>query len=236
MSDLQTDNLLRTARVAAITIIAAVLAYLALDAYTQRRLEREIVLAQRGDSTLDSAAARDPMRLMDGATAAPAGAPSTAADGECHHESWELRHPEPVALVRDYLRLDAAGQFLEENQWLASAVSCPERLPGTEQAAVISGYRARPLGRVGDTARVEVTYQRAGSLVQRGAENSAETTLGFEPDPRSEVDTFVVVRGDSTWRIAAPVLEQHVLPTSALHRFALGDEDRKKLEAIKARN
>lgn len=231
------EHLIRAFRTAGITIILAAVAYKVLDDLAERRVRQEAARQQAeyaravamGDSTRAPSRA---MALFDG-TGGADGAPAQP-DGECQHGGWETKHPDPVALVREYVERDGAGQFLSESAWRSSAVACPEQLASAEQAAVVATFAVRPLSTGADTALVEVTYWREGLLALRGGEDEEVSSTAFVPEPRTEVDTFVVVRDGATWRIHAPMLEQHLLPASALRHFALPAADRAKIAAIRS--
>jgi hypothetical protein len=235
MSEPRTEYLIRAMRTAAVTMIAAGIAYWLLDDLATRRIEQEVA-RQRVEWERAATEGTPPppsaMDLFDG-TAAPA-VGADQPDGECQHGVFEAVHPDPVALVREYVERDGSGQFLSESAWRNSAVACPEQLAAADQAAVVQKYAVRALTVGADTALVEVSYQRAGLLVQRGGEEEEVSSLGYMPEPRTEVDTFVVVRAGGTWRIHAPMIEQHVLPAAALRHFALPAADRARIEAIRS--
>ena len=237
MAQYSSDHLIKAMRTTAVAIVVLAIGYKVLDTIAMRRVEREVARqqaeAERARITGDSSQLRPTtLDLIDGSTPG-AGAASAQNDGDCQHAAWETPHGDPAALVREYVQRDGSGQFLDESQWRVSAVACPEQLADAGQATLISAYDVRPIARGADTTLVEVTYRRAGMLVQQGGEDEEVSSIAFVEEPRVEVDTFVVVRDGVTWRISAPMLEQHLLPDAALRHYALAPADRQKVEAVR---
>jgi hypothetical protein len=134
-------------------------------------------------------------------------------------------HPDPSRLVAEYLRRDVAGDFTSTNSWEASAFTCPGRMPGWDGVTVITGYRVEPLAVGQDTAKYRVHYQVFGPL---GDDSAGQ---GLTVRPRTEVDTFVVLRTVFGWRIDLPIIDPHLLPRAALG-FALKGRDRQVLDSL----
>lgn len=135
-----------------------------------------------------------------------AAVPSTAVtDSAVASRDADLRckdtipsHPDPGKLIREYLRRDAGGEFLNSNKFWLSATECAAG--GSDFAQVITSYTIDSLGIRSDTARFAVQYRFLGDLLQGPA--------GFAPKVRTEADTFVVIRRSYGWRIVG----QHEMP------------------------
>ncbi len=110
-------------------------------------------------------------------------------------------HPNPVALVREFVRRDGKGQFLKTDDWFMGAVSCPELEPGPDTFTVVRSYKVKPPTRKGrDEVRIEVEYDVLGQF-----------SLRFRPGPTRVTRVFTVVRTPHGWRIQSPALDPHVL-------------------------
>ena len=226
------DYNVRGMRTAVIAIIVAAFAYKVLDVIAERRVEREAARLQaewaaaaEGSAPLPGTS--DP--FDDGA----GGEEAVQGESDCQHADWEPKHGDPLALVREYVQRDGSGQFLGESAWRSSAVACPEQLATGDGAALITKVETRAIEVGADTALIEVTYQRAGVLAQQGGESEEVSSIRFVAEPRTEVDTFVVVRDPESWRIHAPMIEQHLLPDAALRGVALAAADRQAIQALR---
>lgn len=110
-------------------------------------------------------------------------------------------HPDPVALVREFVRRDGKGQFLQTDDWFMGAVSCPDIEPGPDTFTVVRSYKVKPARKVSrDEVRIEVEYDVLG-----------EFGLHFRRAPSRRTRVFTVVRTPYGWRIQSPALNQHVL-------------------------
>lgn len=143
-----------------------------------------------GRDTSDTAAAV----ARTGAT--DSGVASQNADLRC--KDTIPSHPDPGKLIREYVRRDAGGEFLNSNKFWLSATECAGG--GSDFAQVITSYTIDSLGIRADTARFAVQYRFLGDLLQGPA--------GFAPKVRTETDTFVVIRRSYGWRIVG----QHEMP------------------------
>lgn len=110
-------------------------------------------------------------------------------------------HPDPGNLIREYVRRDAEGEFLNSNTFWLSATECAGG--GADVAQVMTSYAIDSLGIRGDTARFAVQYHFLGDLLQG--------PTGFAPKVRTETDTFVVIHRPYGWRIVG----QHGMPILA---------------------
>jgi len=100
-------------------------------------------------------------------------------------------HPDPTALVREFLARDTAGEFLAATPFYLGATDCAGE--GTDAAAVVAAYSITVVGITPDTARYIVAYQWLGTLQESGA--------AFRPDVKIFRDTFVLIRRNYGWRI-----------------------------------
>jgi hypothetical protein len=118
-------------------------------------------------------------------------------------------HPLADSLIAEFLRRDAAGQFLRTDPWFAGATECPGHEEGPDAYAVIADYRTRELKRTPDSLAVEVTSSRLGYV---------ESANAFRSDSAEVVDTVRAIRTTYGWRIAAPALRQFVVESAARAR------------------
>lgn len=61
-------------------------------------------------------------------------------DDSCDFQKIDLKMS-PKSLVEEYLRLDFAGQFLNNNKWMDQAITCPGHAPGPDSSTVVSKYQ-----------------------------------------------------------------------------------------------
>ena len=107
-----------------------------------------------------------------------------------------------MALIAEFVRRDAAGDFRQSNEWFDGAVDCPGREPAPDVAIEAAGYELVPLPTIGDTARAEVRWTRLGYVSAVGSKEA----LGLE------VDTLYATRTAFGWRIRSPALNPHMPP------------------------
>jgi hypothetical protein len=93
----------------------------------------------------------------------------------------------PDALVNEYVKRDANGEFLQTNQWWNSAVACPACMGGPDTFTVISSYDINKL----DDLTYSVVYKIEGDL-------SGDT---FSPRKNTESRTFDVVKTSWGYKI-----------------------------------
>ena len=111
-------------------------------------------------------------------------------------------HPDAEALIAEFVRRDARGDFRESNEWFNGAVDCPGHEPGPDQAAVVSSYTLRTFTRQRDSVRSEVRWVRLG-YVTGGVGRVA---------PGVDVGTLTAVRTSFGWRISSPAMSSHMPP------------------------
>jgi len=107
-------------------------------------------------------------------------------------------YPDGEALLREFVRRDAAGEFARTSAWFASATSCPGHEPAPHAAVMARNPRLRVLARAPDLLRAEVLWDRL--------------MVGDAKVPGTEVDTLIALRTPYGWRVRSPVLVPHVPP------------------------
>jgi hypothetical protein len=118
----------------------------------------------------------------------------------------EQRYPDPMALVRDYLRSDTSADYGDTDR-----LGCPYYAVGSDASRVVSYLELEPLAVNTDTARFLVRSERDGYMRW----DSLGGTKNFVSDHAALVDTFVAVRTAYGWRIAAPLPSVDVTPSAA---------------------
>ena len=107
-------------------------------------------------------------------------------------------HADGEALVREFVRRDAAGEFTAASPWFTGAVDCPGHEPAPDAATMARDPRVRVLSRAADSVRAEVRWERL--------------SVGEAERPGTEVDTLTAVRTPYGWRVRSPALNPHVPP------------------------
>jgi hypothetical protein len=105
-------------------------------------------------------------------------------------------HPDGEALVREFVRRDAAGEFTAGSAWFATAVDCPGHEAAPDAATLARDPRVRVIGRAADSVSAEVRWERV--------------MVGDVVVPGTEVDTLTAVRTPYGWRVRSPALNPHV--------------------------
>ncbi|MFH2025210.1 MAG: hypothetical protein ABIK30_05215, partial [bacterium] len=134
----------------------------------------------------------------------------------------EFHHPDPGKLINEYLKRDAAGDFMRSNPWYVTAKLHPMQL-GWDQSTLISGYEIDTLLIDSTQAVYDVTYH----VIARRRQNIHGPYLIF--GPCEKVTRFKLEKTSWGWRIAKPNQHQHILPNVIMDR--LPDEDQEKLKA-----
>ncbi|HEX2719031.1 MAG TPA: hypothetical protein VHM67_15285, partial [Gemmatimonadaceae bacterium] len=131
---------------------------------------------------------------------------SRLTDSDCGLDSTPA-HPEPVALVREFVDRDGRAEFARGSDWLVNAVLCPGHLPGPDSFVAIDTAVLLTAGIqvASDTAWVPVRYEVLGEA----------SPLGFDPAPATLVDTFLVTRTSAGWRVVAPNMPMRIRATVA---------------------
>ena len=124
-------------------------------------------------------------------------------------------HANPDSLIAEFLRRDAAGEFLETNDWFSGATDCPDHEGGPDTYTLIASYEIRPLARLDTSVAVEVRSHRLG-LVTAGVSGSQ-----FDEDLGEIVDTVRARRTGYGWRIASPALRLFVRADAPARRLGL---------------
>ena len=105
-------------------------------------------------------------------------------------------HPDGEALVREFVRRDAAGEFTAASAWFASAVDCPGHEQAPDAATMARHPRVRLIARTADSLRAEVQWERL--------------SVGDAQMPGTEIDTLAAVRTPYGWRVRSPALDPHI--------------------------
>jgi hypothetical protein len=110
--------------------------------------------------------------------------------------SRHVAHPDPDALLREFVSRDSAGQFTQSTDWFTGAVDCPGHEPGPDEAIAVRGYEIRELVRSDSAVQSEVRWDRVG------------------PDgaaiPGAFAETLTVIRTPFGWRVRSPALNPKV--------------------------
>ena len=170
------------------------------------RLIRASIISVVSLSLLAEACKRD---------SAPEGLPAFdfAADSTCEFIRAAL-HPDPSALVTEFVARDAQGQFLSANQWLDSATTCPGHTAGPDAFTVVVDSRSGESRVARDSATYTVIYRRLGRTAYgKGG------TLTLIPEVRAETLDYVLYRTPYGWRVDHPDIPQRVRLDSARRLF-----------------
>ncbi|MNR89313.1 hypothetical protein D3C72_202780 [compost metagenome] len=142
-------------------------------------------------------------------------------------ESCEFRrvkaHPDPQALLREYLRRDFNGEFTSANQWQMGALLCPGHEPGWDSATIVASYSIGVAVPGKKVRSFPVTYQILGSTWSDGS---------IKEEPRRERIVFVLVQTPYGWRIAEPQQNQHLDPRTLLNEPMYSSEGRRHLQRL----
>jgi hypothetical protein len=185
--------------------------------------------AARAD-TVDEIAVRraDSAREMKRALAEGTTADLVGDDNTCPTDT-SVVHDDPIALVREYVRRDAAGT-LQESEWVWGALTCIE-LTTSDYLAVVTSYTAEPLSVTSDTARVVIRFAPRFSL---GYDSTGAPRL--VPDTIVVAETAFVIRTRKGWRISEYPGGAHLYPSALLSRLPqINRADRQRVEALSAR-
>ena len=131
-----------------------------------------------------------------------------------------VAHPDALALVREFVARDGAGEFAMGSNWLGGAVLCPGHLPGPDSFTAIDTVEVLAERAVlkADSAWVPVRYVRLGIASANFFERATEGELG--------VDTFLVVRTAAGWRVDSPAMPMQIRASVAAEWQWLGDSTR----------
>lgn len=130
-----------------------------------------------------------------------------------------LGQTEPVRLVKEYVLRDSRGDRLHTDAWSLNVVVWADE-PGWDEVTVISDYQILPIRADSSTARIEVRYRVLGDVTP-----TSRTTMGFVPREGTEALVFTVVLTGNGWRIAAPQIRPHILPSAILGKGYLTADD-----------
>ncbi|MBU1065995.1 glycoside hydrolase family 97 protein [bacterium] len=165
------------------------------------------------------------LRLAPGGGVAIRFIPMTEEDWEEYNYNGpvkEFHHPDPGKLINEYLKRDAAGDFMRSNPWYATAKLHPIG-SGWDQAMLISGYKVGSALIDSSQAVCEVSYDLVAWITQ----NIHGPYLVFGSEKK--IVRFELEKTPWGWRIAKPSQPPHILPNVIMDR--LPDEDQEKLKA-----
>ena len=116
------------------------------------------------------------------------------ADSTCNFVRT-VAHPEAEALVREFVRRDASGEFLEASDWFNQAVDCPGHQGAHDVPTEARGYKLAIAYRDSAELRAEVTWDVVGK--------------GDAVMPGTEVDLVRAIHTPFGWRVASPAHVPH---------------------------
>ena len=135
---------------------------------------------------------------------------------------------DPLGLVREYVRRDAAGERLRGEPWFQDVVTWPME-PAYDSFSVIRSYTVVPPKSIaGSPASITVRYDRIGWAFPEVGR------LRFVAQWLPQAVVFVVVRTEEGWRIDAPQFSQKVLAEVAAATGAFSDEDTARIRSLGA--
>lgn len=138
----------------------------------------------------------------------------------------EQRYPDPVALVRGYVRSDTGADYGDLARY-----ACPDEPPGSDESRVLTRLGLAPLSVGADSARVLVPTRQHGWMRW----DSSGVVKRFVSEPATFVDTFVVLRTEYGWRFTEPGPSIDETPSAALARYSsLDDASRDSLRHLAA--
>ena len=127
-------------------------------------------------------------------------------------------HPDPAALLREYVQRDAAGEFLRRSDWFEGAVLCPAReADGSSTFGVIAELTVESVS-VADTAAALLARSRRVGFVSGAGTNRAS----FDASPGGVLSIVRARRTPWGWRIVSPAPRGLVLYSAFPVRDALG--------------
>lgn len=138
----------------------------------------------------------------------------------------ELRSHPGVRLIEDYVSGDVAGRRLRHDRWFANAVIWEDE-PAYDRFFVVRGVDFAPLSGDSSSARVQVAYERLGSIT-----NTAPDSFTFEANQTPDVTVFTAVLTDNGWRIAAPQQPFRVMADTLLKMPRLSADSKARLSAL----
>ena len=150
----------------------------------------------------------------------------TADEAECGLSIVE-GHPDGHRLLHEFLERDAAGQFLESDDWFDNAAECPDHEPGPDAFRVISSWRIVDSTFSDTTGRAVIESQQLG----RVSSDSLDDRI-FEPDVRLFTDTVELRQTRFGWRVRSPALRQMVRAPAPVLDSLLAPKQRAKLAAV----
>jgi hypothetical protein len=100
-------------------------------------------------------------------------------------------------LLNEYIKRDARGDFLKTDQWIDTAVECPNFVPGPDEFVLVRDFKIGQIKTSENRVQMKVRYYKIGKLSQ----NSSGSFLIL--DTTSFEVNVVAIRTDYGWRIKA---------------------------------
>jgi hypothetical protein len=150
----------------------------------------------------------------------------TADEAECGLSIVE-GHPDGHVLLHEFLDRDAAGRFLESDDWFDNATECPDHEPGPDAFRVISSWHIVDSTFTDTSGRAVIESQQLGRVSSDSLDDKV-----FEPDPRTYIDTVEVRLTRFGWRVRSPALRQLVRAPAPVLDSMLTPKQRAKLAAV----
>lgn len=73
-------------------------------------------------------------------------------------------HPDPSVLLREFLKRDSFGEFLQGDKWFDGATECPGHEGGRDRFNLIAGYAVTKMVVRGSSAKATVRYHVLGEV------------------------------------------------------------------------
>jgi len=158
-----------------------------------------------------------------------AGRDSFLLDSTCSFLA-QKGYPDPGELATEFLRRDAAGQFLQSNAWFNSATTCPGHEPGPDAHTSVASYTTRVINQTDALLQLEVRYAGLGGIEYRSVGGLWQPS--FREAPGLIVDTLSVVRTPFGWRVRSPALWRRVLADSDMKRTPFAPRTARRLRFL----
>jgi hypothetical protein len=124
-----------------------------------------------------------------------------------------------LALVEEYLKRDARGEFIQPSEWLSEVANF--EIPRYEAMTLIRSYEVLAQETRGDTTRITVQYDVTGVM---------PADLKLSRTDSVDLQTFVVVSTEEGVRLTGPRLNPHVSLTAVPEDSLAREEGRRALE------
>ncbi len=152
--------------------------------------------------------------------------PTPWKDHSCEMSKADLKL-EPRALLSEFLKRDAGGEFRRASPWMGKAVGCPGHLPGPDFSTVILDYQvvSTKVEKTGVTFMVR--YRCAGTLGSGGKQGELHS---FSPKAQTQDITFTAIKTPHGWKLDRfawmMILPKPSLKTLSRKNWVTGDRER----------